>query len=185
MKIQELYLPQPQVITETVSQHLTNKISLLENPFRMYSEGWSAFFREARRQIVENQFDLAETDRELLQTDIGEWVTIGEHQVPLDVPVLLELTYKGKKVQLNRPKRGGSKKFYVYVRNPKTGNVKKISFGDTTGLSVKLRDPKRRASFAARHRCEQANDKMTARYWACRLPRYAKSMGLSGGGQWW
>jgi len=94
-----------------------------------------------------------------------------------------EAEYNGKKVKLNSPKRGGSKKFYVYVKNPKTGRVKKISWGDTTGLSVKAKDPGRVKSFVARHKCKQANDKTTARYWSCRTPRY-KSLGVKGG-QWW
>jgi len=94
-----------------------------------------------------------------------------------------EAEYQGKKVKLNSPKRGGSKKFYVYVKNPKTGRVKKISWGDTTGLSVKAKNRGAVRSFVARHKCKQANDKMTARYWSCRTPRY-KALGVKGG-QWW
>ena len=94
-----------------------------------------------------------------------------------------EAEYQGREVKLNSPKRGGSKKFYVYVKNPKTGRVKKISWGDTTGLSVKAKDRGAVRSFVARHKCKQANDKMTARYWSCRTPRY-KALGVKGG-QWW
>lgn len=175
-----------------IEQHQTHQIPLEDNPFRMLSESWCELFAQARQlQTQGQQFD--SLDQELLETDIGQWDMFQGSRVPLDVPltdelhdsVLTEAEYQGKQVELNKPKRGGSKKFYVYVKNPKTGNVKKISFGDTTGLSVKIRDPERRASFAARHRCEQANDKMTARYWACRLPRYKKALGLSGGGTWW
>ena len=99
-----------------------------------------------------------------------------------------EAKYQGKNVELSKPKRGGSKKFYVYVRDPKTKNVKKVAFGAKSGggnLAVKLRDPKARKAFADRHNCEQKKDKTKAGYWACRLPRYAKSLGLSGGGTWW
>ena len=92
-----------------------------------------------------------------------------------------EAEYQGKKVELNKPKRGGSKKYYVYVKNPKTDRVKKISFGDVTGLKTKANNKKRAKSFAARHNCEKINDKMKAGYWACRLPRY----GLVKGGKWW
>ena len=77
-----------------------------------------------------------------------------------------EAEYQGKKVKLNDPIRGGSKKFYVYVKNKK-GNVIKVSFGDTTGLSIKRDDPARRKSFRARHNCDTAKDKTTARYWSC------------------
>ena len=97
------------------------------------------------------------------------------------IKALGEAEYKGKKVQLNKPKRGGSKKYYVYVKNPKTDRVKKISFGDVTGLRTKSGNKKRAKSFAARHNCEKKNDKMKAGYWACRLPRY----GLVKGGKWW
>lgn len=102
--------------------------------------------------------------------------------------LLKEAEYQGKKVEIGKPKRGGSKKFYVYVKNPKTGKIKKVSFGAKSGggnLAVKLKDPKARKAFADRHNCEQKNDKTKAGYWACRLPRYAKLLGLSGGGKWW
>lgn len=93
-----------------------------------------------------------------------------------------EAEYNGKKVKLNKPSRqsGGGKKYKVYVKNPKTGRVKKISFGDA-GLKTKSGNKKRAKSFAARHNCEKKNDKMKAGYWACRLPRY----GLVKGGKWW
>ena len=93
-----------------------------------------------------------------------------------------EAEYRGKKVELNKPKRGGDKKFYVYVKNPKTGNIKKVSFG-AKGMSVKTDDPARVRNFVARHNCKSRNDKTTASYWSCRLPRY-KSLGIKGG-QWW
>ena len=76
-----------------------------------------------------------------------------------------EAEYQGKKVKLNDPIRGGSKKFYVYV---KAGDkVKKVSFGDTTGLSIKRDDPARRKSFRARHNCDNPGPKTKARYWSC------------------
>ena len=81
---------------------------------------------------------------------------------------ITEAEYQAKKVKLNDPIRGGSKKFYVYVKNNK-GNVIKVSFGDTTGLSIKRDDPERRRNFRARHKCDTAKDKTTARYWSCRM----------------
>ena len=88
-----------------------------------------------------------------------------------------EADKKKKQPELNKPKRGGSKKFYVYVRKP-GGGIKKVSFGDTSGLSAKINNPEARRSFAARHKCSQAKDKTTPKYWSCRLPRYAKLLGL-------
>lgn len=82
---------------------------------------------------------------------------------------LQDAEYQGKKVQLGKPIRGGSKKFYVYVRDPKTKNIKKVSFGDTTGLSIKRDDPKRRKNFRARHNCSNPGPRTKARYWSCRM----------------
>jgi hypothetical protein len=91
---------------------------------------------------------------------------------------LNEAKDKKKHPPLNKPKRGGSKKFYVYVRDPKTKRIKKVSFGDTTGLKAKINNPKARRAFAKRQRCSDAKDKTKARYWACRLPRFAHLLGL-------
>jgi hypothetical protein len=85
---------------------------------------------------------------------------------------------KKKNPPLGKPKRGGSKKFYVYVRDPKTKKIKKVSFGDTTGLSAKINNPEARRAFAKRHDCANKKDKTKASYWSCRLPRYAKLLGL-------
>ena len=78
---------------------------------------------------------------------------------------------------IGKPKRGGPKAYYVYVRDPKTKRIKKVTFG-SGGLRAKIRNPKARKAFAARHRCSTAKDRTTARYWSCRLPRYAKQLGL-------
>ena len=96
-----------------------------------------------------------------------------------EIDNLSEAEYKGKDVALNKPKRGGPKKFYVYVKNPKTGNVKKVNFGDSGNLSVKINEPGARASFAARHKCAQKKDKTKPGYWSCNIGRYWKSLGGS------
>tara|TARA_R110001599_G_scaffold73524_2_gene203251 strand:- start:4435 stop:5196 length:762 start_codon:yes stop_codon:yes gene_type:complete len=100
------------------------------------------------------------------------------HDVWVDKFVLNEAEYQGKDVALNKPKRGGSKKFYVYVKNKK-GNVQKVSFGGTTGLNVKIDEPGARSSFAARHKCATKKDKTKPGYWACNIGRYWKSLGGS------
>ena len=81
----------------------------------------------------------------------------------------LEAEYQGKKVDLGKVKRGGDKKFYVYVKDPTTKNIKKVSFGDTTGLSIKTKDPDKRRNFRARHNCDNPGPKTKARYWSCRM----------------
>lgn len=99
----------------------------------------------------------------------------GFEMLKASVDYIPEADYRGKKVALNKPKRGGSKKFYVYVKSKK-GNVKKVSFGDT-GLSVKFKKKGARASFAARHKCATKKDKTKAGYWSCNIGRYWKSLG--------
>ena len=86
-------------------------------------------------------------------------------EFPEDEQPMSEAEYQGKKVKLNDPIRGGSKKFYVYVKDG--DKVKKVSFGDTTGLSIKRDDPARRKSFRARHNCDNPGPKTKARYWSC------------------
>jgi hypothetical protein len=103
-----------------------------------------------------------------------------DHALTEDRSDVYEAEYKGKDVELNKPKRGGPKKFYVYTKNPETGKVIRINFGDPE-RTVKSDDPERAKNFASRHRCEKKNDRTTAGYWSCRLPRY----GLVKGGKWW
>jgi hypothetical protein len=145
--------------------------------------------REAREAWHAGLLDESVVDPWVMSLDLGEW---GLHEgvpVPLDFPVpemIAEAEYKGRKVKVGQPFRvsGGGHKFAVYVRDPKTKNIKKVQFG-APGLSVKLKDPKRRKSFAARHRCEQKNDKTTPGYWACRIGRYPKLFGGNTYYRWW
>jgi len=242
----------------SLQYHLDNKLSLHEHVYRYSSDAFVHLFAEAREALSNEEIELSEEDKELLETtDIGEYGEYNGMKVPLDLPMVSpnynalfeigcmidemiedenkideassisemvdfelikelvesiggninmdkfrkainlqnesfdyngfeilkasvdyipEAEYKGKKVQLNKPKRGGSKKFYVYVKNPKTGNVKKVSFGDT-GLSVKIKKKGARASFAARHKCASKKDKTKAGYWSCNIGRYWKSLG--------
>ncbi len=78
---------------------------------------------------------------------------------------------------IGKPKRGGSKAYYVYVRDPKTKKIKKVSFG-SGGLRAKIRNSKARNAFAKRHRCKEKTDRTKPGYWSCRLPRYASQLGL-------
>ena len=78
-----------------------------------------------------------------------------------------EAEYQGRKVKLGKPMQGDVKKFKVYVKDPKTGNVKKVNFGDPN-MRIKKSNPKRRKSFRARHNCDNPGPKTKARYWSCR-----------------
>lgn len=119
-------------------------------------------------EIANNEFGM---DYDQLGPNEKEWVDD-------EIANLNEAEYRGKDVPLNKPKRGGSKKFYVYTKNKK-GNVVKVSFGGTTGLNVKIDEPGARSSFAARHQCATKKDKTKPGYWACNIGRYWKSLGGS------
>jgi hypothetical protein len=81
--------------------------------------------------------------------------------------VLDEAEYQGRKVPLGKPMRGDVKKFKVYVKNPGTGNIKKVNFGDPN-MKIKKSNPARRRSFRARHNCDNPGPRTKARYWSCR-----------------
>jgi hypothetical protein len=90
---------------------------------------------------------------------------------------MFEAEYQGRKVKLNKPMRGDVKKFKVYVKDPKTGNVKKVNFGHggtsakkagQKTMKIKKSNPARRKSFRARHNCDNPGPKTKARYWSCR-----------------
>jgi hypothetical protein len=80
---------------------------------------------------------------------------------------LFEAEYQGRSVPLGKPMRGDVKKSKVYVKNPTTGKVIKVNFGDKK-LSIKKHLPKHRKSFRARHNCENPGPRTKARYWSCR-----------------
>ena len=88
---------------------------------------------------------------------------------------IFEAQFKGKDVPIGKPKRGGSKAYYVYVKDG--DKVKKVSFG-SGGLRAKINNPEARRAFAARHNCDKKKDRTKAGYWSCNLPRYAKALGL-------
>ena len=107
------------------------------------------------------EFDLARID--LIKAGIDVWDQDQEAE---------DLEYsEAQKKTLNKPFRlpsGSKKKFGVYVKNPKTNNVIMVKFGDPN-MEIKRDDPERRRSFRARHKCDQAKDKTTPRYWSCKF----------------
>ena len=173
------------LMTENMQYHIDNKKPLSENTFRYGSKAFLDLWAEARYLYSREALDVSGIDKEIiLETKLGEYGLFEGQIVPLDMPILEEgevneAEYQGKKVQIGKPKRGGAsgKKFYVYVMDK--GKVKKVSFGDSGGLSTKVNDPKARQAFAKRHNCAQKTDRTTAGYWSCRIGRYWKSLGGS------
>jgi len=166
-----------QALSEGLNYHVSKAIPLTENVYRAGSEKYFQLWREARDLYVRDLLEVQGDDLDIiLETDLGYTGLYEGKEVQLDF--IFEAEYQGKDVELGKPKRGGSKKFYVYVRDPKTKKVKKVSFGDTTGLSAKINNPEARRAFAKRHDCANKKDKTKASYWSCRLPRYSRLLGL-------
>jgi hypothetical protein len=167
-------------IDDTLRDLQMTETNLLDNPFRLGSMMYFEVIKEAKKLVAEGRYNLTEIDKQVLETNLGEYDIYENELVPLDCPMMEMNEEEDKDVAIGKPKSGGPKKFYVYVKDG--DKTKKVTFGDTSGLSVKFKDPKARASYVARHNCDTANDKTTPGYWSCRLPRYAKQLGLSGGG---
>lgn len=87
-----------------------------------------------------------------------------------DVSLAEAKKHKGAKHPLGKPMKGDVKKFKVYVRDPKTGNIKKVNFGDPN-MEIRRDNPKARKSFRARHGCgtPRASNRTKAAYWSCRM----------------
>jgi len=173
------YLVERRFFSESMQYHISNGLSVLESVYRPGSAAHVELLCEARLAFDSNTIGFSGIDRFLLsKTDLGRTGLYMGKAVVLDLP-LEELEMNEEKApRLNHPKRGGVKKYHVYVRNPKTGRIMKIAFGDVHGgLTAKVSNPKARKSFAARHNCAEKKDKTKAGYWACRINRYAHLWG--------
>ena len=167
-------------LRENLQFHLENNIPVDDSVLRPGSKSHISLIREAKRLWKEGRYFATETEEELFDTDMGEYAIYEEQTVPLDVPMLNEYVLDEKKKkkktpQLGKPTRNtkGKKKYKVFVRNPKTGNIMKITFGDKKGgLEGNWNDPEARKSFAKRHKCAQKNDRTKAGYWACRAHKF-------------
>jgi len=124
---------------------------------------------------VNDSFDFEAKDKAELEAKIKRW------GYELQAGGLNEAKKKSQKKDppIGKPMRdtSGGKAYKVYVRDPKTKRIKTVRFG-SGGLRAKINDSKARAAFAKRHKCSTRNDRTKASYWSCRLPRYAKLLGL-------
>ena len=172
------------IMTENMQYHVQNQLPLTENTFRYGSKAFLDLWSEARYLYVRDAINVNELDQEILtETHLGEYGIFEGKKVPLDLPMeelLNEAKTKKKNTKkLNKPMRdsSGGKAYKVYVKDPKTGNIKTVRFG-SGGLKAKINNVKARQAFSKRHDCPNKNDKTKASYWSCRLPRYAKLLGL-------
>ena len=182
-----------EILSEGLKFHMDNARPLTEHVYRAGSQKYFELWAEARALYARNILEVQGDDLEvLLETDLGHFGMFEGKKVPLDFPIELnegEIDEAKKKntKKLNKPMRdtSGGKAYKVYVKDPKTKNIKTVRFG-SGGLRAKINDKKARNAFAARHKCSQKKDKTKAGYWSCRLPRYAKLLGLKSnfGGFW-
>ena len=180
-------------VSKNLQFHLDEGLSVTENVFRPYSKNFFELINETRKLYNKNLIQIGLEDKWLMESDFGKKVKLSNGKmVRLEVPYVVEsineAEYQGRKVELGKPMRnsGGGKKYVVYVKNPSTGKVKKISFGDVKGgLSAKVSNPEARRKFASRHNCKAKKDRMTAGYWACRINRYAHLWGGKTYGGYW
>ena len=166
------------LMTENMQYHIDNKKPLYETTLPYGSKEYLDLWVEARYLYSRGALNVEGIDKEkITETDLGEYGIFEGQLVPLDMPmlddVLNEAEYQGRKVQLGKPMQGDSKKFKVYVKNEK-GKVVKVNFGfggtSAKGkrMSIKVKNPKRRAAFRARHNCKNPGPRWKARYWSCK-----------------
>ena len=165
-------------------EHVKQGIPVSVNIYRPGSPCYFNVIKQARHFYKMGIYEVIDEDeRNILEnTSLGEWVIVEGVRVPLDFPMFedeileesLDEAKKKKKKKdppIGKPMRntGGGKKYKVYVKNPKTGKIKTISYGDSKGgLKGGWNSAEARKSFAARHQCAKKKDRTKAGYWACR-----------------
>jgi hypothetical protein len=150
-------------ISNSLQYHIDNGMTLTENAFMFYSEGYFNLVNEVRDLWKEGKIGLNEDDILMVESDLGIKVKIGKEYVYLDAPYIYEteedILSEGKTSE--RPK-----KFAVYTKS-KTEGVKKVIFRDSNSI---LKESKN---------CSRKTDRTTSEYWSCNVGRYTNQLGLS------
>ena len=149
-----MQIPLPRTLDEQESNEYANKLANY-----LFSEGYEDF------DIYVNAHESEDLDEVTFDDDDDFYAEYGDMYYNDDEEID-EAEYRGRKVRLGKPMAGDTKKFKVYVKNPK-GNVVKVNFGQK-GVKIKKSNPKRRKSFRARHNCDNPGPRHKARYWSCR-----------------
>ena len=150
-------------VSDALQYHIENDMSLTNNVFKVYSEGYFNLVNEVRDLYNEGKIDLNYKDKLMVESDLGKKVKIGKQYIYLDAPYVYE-TEEDTLTESKIPR--GHKKFAVYTKS-KTGVFKKVTFGESK-LVVKESS-----------NCLKKTDRTTAGYWSCNIGRYAKQLGLS------
>jgi hypothetical protein len=154
-------IPLARNLSEQEADEYANKLANY-----MFEQGYQDFDIDISAEGLEESDEITYDDDDDFFEDYGVmWYN--------DDDVIDEAEYQGRKVKLGKPMAGDTKKFKVYVKNPK-GNVVKVNFGhggsSVKGKSMRIRknNPKARRSFRARHNCDNPGPRHKARYWSCR-----------------
>ena len=150
-------------VSDSLKYHIDNGLTLTNNIFRVYSEGYFDFVNEVRELYNEGKIDLNDEDTLMIESDLGIKVKIGKEYVYLDAPYIHE-SEEDILTESKIPR--GNKKFAVYTKG-KNGGVKKVTFGNSNSIIKESR------------MCSQKTDRTTAGYWSCNVGRFAKQLGLS------
>jgi hypothetical protein len=156
-----MQIPLPRTLDEQESSEYANKLANY-----LFSEGYEDF------DIYVNAHESEDLDEVTFDDDDDFYAEYGELWYN-DDDIVDEAEYQGRKVKLGKPMQGDTKKFKVYVKNPK-GNVVKVNFGhggsSVKGKAMKIRknNAAARRSFRARHNCDNPGPRHKARYWSCR-----------------
>jgi hypothetical protein len=179
-------------ISEGLRFHITNDMPIRDNVYRHGTGRYFSLVNEARDLWKEGKLNLDEEDIEIMESDLGQFGSFAGQQVPLDFPMMIDESLdeakkkkKKKDPPIGKPTKntGGGKKYKVFVRNPKTGKIKKITYGDSKGgLKGNWNSAEARKSFASRHNCKDKKDRTKAGYWACRAH---KDFGTNVPGRFW
>ena len=156
-------IPLERLLSEEEATEYANRLANY-----MFEQGYDDFDIEVSTDMTDVVDEESYDDDDEFYEEYG-MLWYNEDDDPMD-----EAEYRGRKVKLGKPMDGDVKKFKVYVKDPKTGNVKKVNFGhggsSVKGKSMRIRknNPKARRSFRARHNCDNPGPRTKARYWSCR-----------------
>jgi len=163
-------------VSEGFRYHMENGLDITNSVYRIGSDAYKQLFEETKKYWDEGN---------IILKDKAAWMA---KNLEIGKPAI----YDGRKVELDTPKRGGDKKFYVYHNSGKKDDddniiAIRIEWGDGTGLSIKNDDPGAAASFWARQQCDtkERMDPTKPGFWACYAPSlFGKQLGLSSEEPW-
>ena len=102
-------------MSEGLKHHVLNKKPLTENIYRIGSDSYFDLIKEAREEFKKGNYSpLNEEEREMLESDLGEWAMFEGERVPLDFPMYEETLLKSEErdVRKRRKKRSTNRKAY-------------------------------------------------------------------------